>query len=95
MGVKINNEVLQEPVAHLVPDILEDIDTIAPSELSCADLSASDPQRLITNKFASLAVSNFVQEILFEKTVSNQMTLFHARKGYMRSIEKQTQEDFI
>lgn len=95
VGVKIDNKVLQEPVVKMFPDILEDTDTIAPSELSCAELSASEPQRLITNKFAALSIANVIQEILFEKNITHHMTLFHAKKGYMRSIKKQECEDLL
>lgn len=75
----------QAPVAEVFPDILEDTDTIKPSELSCTELTASEPQRLIVNKFAAMVISNILTQIVEEGTISSQMTVFHAKKGYMRS----------
>jgi len=95
VGVKRDNKVLQEPVADMFPDILTDTDSVAPSALSCSQLSASEPQRIITNKFASLAVVNALQEILYEGTISHQITYFHARRGYMRSIERQEKDELL
>lgn len=95
VGVKKDGKVLQNPVAGVYPDILEDNDSIAPSELSCAELSSSEPQRIITNKFASLAVVNALQEIISEQCVTYHITLFHAKKGYMRSIERIEDEEII
>lgn len=77
----------QAPVAEAFPDILTDVDEIRPSELSCSELTASEPQRLIVNKFAALAITNIITQIIEEKTISNHITFFHAKKGYMRSTE--------
>ncbi|RKJ73745.1 thiamine biosynthesis protein ThiF [Butyricicoccus sp. 1XD8-22] len=93
IGVKKDNEVLQEPLAQKFPDVLSDTDSIAPSEVSCSDLSASEPQRLITNKFASLAVLNAVQEIVYESSITNHITHFHSKQGYMRSVQRQEKDD--
>lgn len=62
-----------------------DEDTLRPSELSCTQLSASEPQRLIVNKFAALAVASVLSEIIEEVTISSHIIFFHAKKGYMRS----------
>jgi hypothetical protein len=78
----------QPPVAEVFPDILTDENDLRkPSELSCTELSASDPQRLIVNKFAALAITNILTQIVEEKTISSHITFFHAKKGYMRSTE--------
>lgn len=90
-GVKLNNFYLA-PVAEVFPDILEDVDNIRPSELSCTELSASDPQRLIVNKFAALGIASIVSQLLEEQTISTHVTFFHAKKGYMRSIPIQKDE---
>jgi len=84
-GLRMNGETLLEPVAGLYPDILEDNDDIAPSEISCQQIVASDPQRLATNKLASMAVYTFMNEILESKSLSMHQAIFHARKGYLRS----------
>lgn len=87
-GVKLNL-FKQAPVAEMFPDILEDHDEIRPSELSCTELSASEPQRLIVNKFAALGVANILTQIIEEYTISSHITFFHAKKGYMRATEVQ------
>jgi molybdopterin/thiamine biosynthesis adenylyltransferase len=75
----------QGPVAEMFPDILEDDDEIRPSELSCTEISASEPQRTIVNKFAALSIANILTGIVEDHTISSHVTFFHAKKGYMRS----------
>lgn len=82
----------QDSIAEL-DQIEMDEDTLRPSELSCAELSASEPQRLIVNKFAALAVANILTEIIEEHSISSHITFFHAKKGYMRSIEVSIEND--
>ena len=84
-GVKLNEFTLA-PVAGVFPDILADEDSIRPSELSCSELSASEPQRSIVNKFAALGIANILSQIVEEHTISTHVTFLHAKKGYMRSI---------
>jgi hypothetical protein len=85
-GLKINGKTLLEPAAVRFPDIMDDDESESrPSELSCQELSASDPQRLNTNRMAALALSTYLSEIFDCGTISNCMTVFHARKGYMQS----------
>lgn len=74
----------QPSVVEMFPDILDD-DELRPSEISCSELSASEPQRLMVNKFAALCVANILTEIIEEHTLSSHITFFHAKKGYMRT----------
>lgn len=61
-GLKLKGETLLEPVASRFPEILEDNDTIKkPSEMSCEELSSSDPQRLLTNRMAAIAVCTYIR----------------------------------
>lgn len=86
IGVKAN--LFNQPaVAEVFPDILTDKDEIRPSELSCSELSASEPQRLIVNKFAALSIANIVNTIVEEKKIDSHITFFHARKNYMRATK--------
>jgi hypothetical protein len=62
----------------------EDEDEIAPSELACSQVIASEPQRLITNRFAAQAVAGYLNELFGERTLSTHVTFFHAKKMYMR-----------
>ncbi|UYZ15182.1 hypothetical protein A6764_09755 [Brevibacillus sp. WF146] len=52
----MNEKTVLDPVAGRFPDILEDEDEIAPSEMACSQVIASEQQRLITNWFAVEAV---------------------------------------
>lgn len=85
----------QECVAEAFPDVLGDAGEIRPSEMSCSELSASEPQRMIVNKFAALIIANILTEIIEQKTISQHITFFHAKKGYMRTIPvvKEKQEE--
>ncbi|MCM3443599.1 MULTISPECIES: ThiF family adenylyltransferase [Metabacillus] len=84
-GLKMNGQTILKPVAEMFPDILEDKDEIAPSQVACSNIIASEPQRLIVNKMAALAVTNYINELFESGVISNHMTFFHAKKGYMRS----------
>ena len=82
----------QPTVGKVFPDVLEDVDTIRPSSLSCTEVSSSDPQRLIVNKTAALAITGIVQELFDNRTISKHVTFFHALKGYMRSIQYEKED---
>ena len=84
-GLKIDGNVICEPVASVFPDILEDFDEIAPSELSCTELAASQPQRIITNRYSALAASTLLNEVFELGTLSTHKIFYHSKKGYMRS----------
>ena len=84
-GIKMGNDIIQPPLCDVYPDVLANTDTIKPSEVSCSELTASDPQRLIVNKMAAHAVMMYMSEILEDKCIENHTTVFHAKKGYMRT----------
>ncbi|QCJ45480.1 thiamine biosynthesis protein ThiF (plasmid) [Bacillus sp. S3] len=84
-GLKVNGNVICEPIASVFPDILEDKDEIAPSELSCTQLAASEPQRVITNRYSSLAASTILNEIFELGCLSTHKIFYHSKRGYMRS----------
>lgn len=91
-GWKTFNQVKFPPVATVFPDILSDTDDIAPSTLSCTALSASEPQRFITNRFAATAVCNVFQDFVLTHNVTNHVVHFHAKKCYMRGVPYQKDE---
>ncbi|WP_310649037.1 ThiF family adenylyltransferase [Niallia taxi] len=84
-GLKLNGKTLLEPVASVFPDILDDQDEIAPSELSCSTVVASEPQRVITNRFAAMALCSFLNELFETHSITKHQVLFHAKKSYMRA----------
>jgi hypothetical protein len=87
VGVKWDGQVLAEPVASVFPDILTDEDTTAPSEVSCSELSASHPQKALTNRYSSMAVTTVMNELFDRWQISIHKIVFHAQRGYMRAYE--------
>jgi hypothetical protein len=85
VGVKWDGKVLAEPVASVFPDILTDNDTIKPSDVSCSDLSASHPQKVLTNRYSSMAVTTVMNELLDRGHISIHKMVFHAQRGYMKT----------
>lgn len=90
-GVKLEN-FTQDPLATVFPDVLTDTDDIRPSAMSCTELTASEPQRLIVNKFAALAIMSSLSQIVEEQIISTHITHFHAKRGYMNSSPVQQLE---
>lgn len=91
VGLKIKGKVELEPAGVIFPDLLEmdeedEEDNMPPSEASCANLAASAPQKLMTNRYAAMTVATYLNEFLSMGTISNHYTLFNAKKGFMRSI---------
>ncbi|EST55746.1 thiazole biosynthesis protein ThiF [Brevibacillus panacihumi W25] len=84
-GLRLDGKTVLDPVAERFPDILLDQDEIAPSEMACSNVVSSEPQRLITNRLAAQAVAGYLSEIFGDKTISNHVTFFHAKKQYMRA----------
>ncbi|NLP52183.1 ThiF family adenylyltransferase [Bacillus sp. RO1] len=84
-GLKWHGQTILKPVASRFPEIMVDDDEIKPSQLSCEELSASDPQRLQTNRMAALALCSYLSELFECGTISKSLTVFHAQKGYMKS----------
>lgn len=82
----------QDPVADAMPSVHTDEDSIRPSDMSCTELTASDPQRLIVNKFAALAITGIFSQILEEDSISTHISFFHAKKNYLNSTPLQKQE---
>lgn len=92
-GAKLN-AFYQAPVMEMFPEMLEDTDSIRkPSELSCTELTASEPQRLIVNKFAALAIANVLTHIVEENELTTHISFFHAKKCYLRSTEATSQKN--
>lgn len=85
-GLKMENETILPPVAEQFPNILTE-EEVAPSELACSNIVASDPQRLLTNRMAAMTVATYLNELFQSHTITNHMTFFHAKDGYMKSVK--------
>ena len=62
-GVRRKGRTLAKPVGFYYPDVLEDTDKF-PTELSCAEASASAPQTIAANMTAATMVVNLLHNIL-------------------------------
>lgn len=85
-GWKVSNRVKYPPMASVYKDILTDTDDVAPSTLSCTELSASEPQRFITNRLAATAVCNVFQDFVLTHDVTYHVVHFHSKKCNMRGV---------
>mgnify|MGYP001321716543 FL=1 len=86
-GLKVHGKTILPPVGSVFPDILADKDEIAPSQISCSDITATDPQRILTNKMAAMSVLPYLNSLFEEGKIYHSMTFFHAKKGYIQSQE--------
>ncbi|TKI38694.1 ThiF family adenylyltransferase [Bacillus mycoides] len=84
-ALKMEGEVITEPVGHFFPNILDVSNEKAPSEVSCSELAASNPQRVLTNKYSAMAVSTFINELFDEGTLTNHIIMYHVKKGFMKA----------
>ena len=91
-GLKLKGETILDPAGTIYPNIIED-DEGAPSETVCSSLVVSDPQRLNTNRMAAMAVSIYFNELFYNGILRNHVTVFHSRKGELRSHPITIDED--
>ncbi|MFC0273758.1 ThiF family adenylyltransferase [Metabacillus herbersteinensis] len=85
-GLRLEGKTILPSAVDVFPDFANDHDEIAPSQIACSNLVSMDPQRLITNRTASLAVATYMNELFESATISKHMTFFHAKEGYMKSM---------
>lgn len=62
-GVRRNGRTVSAPLSTLYPDVLKPVDQF-PSELSCADLSESEPQTIAANIMAATIMVTYLFNIL-------------------------------
>lgn len=94
MGLRFDGKTILEPVATQFHGILDDNDTIFPSETSCSELAASEPQRIFVNKMSAFIVSNMINELLNTFTITNHYSIFNAKSCFIRSCEANLTESF-
>ena len=83
-GVRANGTNHLPFPGEVFPNLIED-DGDAPVEEACGELTATEPQRHLTNHFAAVAVMGYLNSLLSEGALVNSRTFFDARSGYMRS----------
>lgn len=84
MGIKAENKVIIPPVGYFYPDILEDKDTLFPSE-SCEEDAVSSPQNISTNITAATIMFNMINQLITDG-VENYGATFNARTSQIRSL---------
>ena len=72
-----HNETILPPVASVYPDILEDKESLLPSQ-SCGQNVVSQPQRMQSNEMAALITMGYLNQILAERRLYHHYTNFNA-----------------
>ena len=84
-GVRRGGRTAQKPVARFFPDILDPTDKY-PSELSCAEASASAPQAITANIMAATLVLCMLYNILATGKLVARMTTFSSETVNVRPL---------
>ncbi|AJI08797.1 MULTISPECIES: ThiF family adenylyltransferase [Bacillus cereus group] len=93
IGVRSQGKTILPPVGEVFPNILRDAEhEIKPSE-SCSSLLRSEPQRLITNRFAALIIAGYINELLANNTIRNHYSTFNSRENTISTAPLPTEED--
>lgn len=86
MGAKGRNHIILPPIGYYHPDILEDKDTLFPSELSCEDIAVSSPQNIATNITAATIVFNIINQLFFADGTTVYGATFNAKTSQTRAL---------
>lgn len=84
MGVKGEEKIVLPPVGYYYPDILQDNDSLFPTE-SCEENAVSSPQNISTNITAATIMFNMINQLLHDGTEMYGAT-FDARTSQTRSL---------
>jgi hypothetical protein len=86
-GARKDGETILPFPADTFPELVEveDTDDRHPEEIPCGEITASAPQRMMTNLLAANVVLSYLTPLLTEGTVLNCRSVFDARQGYVRS----------
>ncbi|MDA1616437.1 ThiF family adenylyltransferase [Bacillus cereus group sp. TH204-1LC] len=72
-----HNDTILAPVAGVYPDILEDNESLLPSQ-SCGQNIVSQPQRMQSNEMAALITMGYLNQIFAERRLYHHYTNFNA-----------------
>ncbi|WP_413079136.1 hypothetical protein [Solibacillus isronensis] len=78
-GLKVKGEVVVPPVGLLYPDILEDHDSVFPTQ-SCAE-TINNPQRVETNRYAAEMTNVLINNLLHKGVLIQNEITFNSRDG--------------
>lgn len=77
--------VLLPPVGYVYPDILEDTESLLPSQ-SCGQNIVSQPQRMQTNEMAALITMGYLNQLFAERRLYHHYTNFNALTHSSRPV---------
>lgn len=86
LGARSEKEVILPPVGYYYPDILEDEDTLFPSEESCQQRAVSSPQNIATNVMAGTLVFSLLNQLFAGEGLEVYGVTFNARTGQTRAL---------
>ena len=84
-GVRRRGETAVPFPAEQIPDLIEDDGELLPSEVPCGQVVVSNPQRALTNTWAAITLYSYLTDLLTDGTMLHRMSLFCARRGYVKS----------
>lgn len=84
-GVRRRGETVAPFPAEQIPDLIVDDGESLPSEVRCGQVVVSNPQRLLTNEWAAMVLMSYLTDLLTDGTLLHRMSLFCARRGYVKS----------
>ncbi|MDN5698328.1 MAG: hypothetical protein L0G70_10195, partial [Rubrobacter sp.] len=87
LGARKGAETILPFPADVFPELVEveDPDDRHPETIPCGEVTASAPQRMLTNLMAANVVLSYLYPLLTEGVVLNCRSVFDARQGYIRS----------
>jgi hypothetical protein len=68
-----------------MPDLIEHDGEPLPSEVPCGQVMVGNPQRHLKNLMAASVLTSFLTTLVSNGTLLHQMSLFCARRGYVKS----------
>jgi len=86
MGAKGRKKIMLPPIGYYYPDILEDTDTLFPSEESCQDIAVSSPQNIATNITAATIIFTVLNQLFWSGGTETYGATFNAKTGQTRAL---------
>ncbi|MGI9951390.1 ThiF family adenylyltransferase [Moorellaceae bacterium AZ2] len=86
LGARSEKEIILPPVGYYYPDILQDEDTLFPSEESCQQRAVSSPQNIATNVMAGTLVFSLLNQLFAGEGLEVYGVTFNARTGQTRAL---------
>lgn len=86
LGAKGSGKEVLPPVGYYYPDILDDRESLFPSEESCSDRAVSSPQNIATNVLAGTLVFGILNQLFAGEGIATYGATFNARTMQTRAL---------